>query len=524
MCFYHSLILFATAMLLYLYWSFKNAYKFFEHRGIPFVKPSSLLFGNMADVIFMRTTLPEKYVQFYKQLAPHKFGGILTMKKPTIVFRDPELIKKILIKDFASFTDRGFNTVRKIEPLSHSLFTMKGDEWKTLRVKLSNSFSSGKMKMMFPILKECGEKLSRVIEEINVNRTFDVKDLASRYTTDTVGSCVLGLGSNSLDNPNSEFRKIGEKIFVFRYAAFFRSIWTNMPETLIKLFNITLINPTIQKRFAKMIDDTIKYREENNISRNDFMDRMIALKSQVSSQIPNDVEEDKDLQKFVDQVGQKYLRSNKHIDITNDLLAAQAFVFFAGGFGVTAITLSNILLELSLNGGIQDKVRQEIFHVLSSNGGELTYDNMKQMTYTDMVIAETLRKYPPAAVLFREAGENYKIPDTDVIIPAGTSIIVPTYGIHLDELFYENPTEFRPERFTAEEKAKRSSCTYLPFGEGPRICIAERFANLQVKVGLIYAIKNFTYRVSPEMKLPMEYRKVFGLLNPESGILLQRQK
>ena len=60
-----------------------------------------------------------------------------------------------------------------------------------------------------------------------------------------------------------------------------------------------------------------------------------------------------------------------------------------------------------------------------------------------------------------------------MIIPANTSIIIPVYGIHTDEKYYDKPDEFRPERFTEEEKAKRSKYTYLPFGDGPRVCIGQ---------------------------------------------------
>ena len=60
-----------------------------------------------------------------------------------------------------------------------------------------------------------------------------------------------------------------------------------------------------------------------------------------------------------------------------------------------------------------------------------------------------------------------------MIIPAHTSIIIPVYGIHLDQKYYDNPEEFRPERFTEEEKAKRPNYTYLPFGDGPRVCIGK---------------------------------------------------
>uniref|UniRef100_A0AAT9UUR2 Cytochrome P450 6PZ12 n=1 Tax=Maconellicoccus hirsutus TaxID=177089 RepID=A0AAT9UUR2_MACHI len=516
-----SFLLLILSLFLYLYWSFKKAHMFFENLNVPYLKPN-LIFGNMTDVMLLRKSLAEVYRDIYNKLEPHRFGGVFTMKKPTFLIRDPELIRDILIKDFAFFSDRGITSDRTNEPMSYHLFNMKGDEWKNLRIKLTSTFTSGKMKMMFPLLTRCGEKLSQVIDKIPENESFDVKDLFARYTTDAIGTCAFGLETNSLDNPNSEFRIMGKKIFEFRYKSLIRTLWTNIPSSLVKLLNLTIVDTKIEKFFMNIVDTTVKYREQNNITRSDFLDLLIALKNNTILQKFHDGAEQDDLQKFLHQIGDKFVKSD--VEMTNDLLAAQAFLFFAAGFETSSTTLGYALLELCLNPTIQDEVRREIHQVLTSNDNQLTYDAVKKMKYTDMVIAETLRKYPPAAMLFRRCCENYKIPQTKVIIPANTSVIVSIYGIHMDEKYYTNSEQFRPERFTEQEIAKRPNYTYLPFGEGPRVCIAERFAKMKVKIGLIYALKDFSYQVSPEMKFPLEFEKNFGLLTPRDSIRLLRQK
>lgn len=84
-----------------------------------------------------------------------------------------------------------------------------------------------------------------------------------------------------------------------------------------------------------------------------------------------------------------------------------------------------------------------------------------------------MRKYPPVPVLQRECNRDFKIPESDVVIPAGTSVQFSILGMHRDPLHYPNPERFDPDRFTEEEKAKRHHFAYLPFGEGPRNCIGE---------------------------------------------------
>ncbi|XP_065214564.1 cytochrome P450 6k1-like [Planococcus citri] len=519
---YNSVILLIISSVLYLYWYLKKTYSFFEQHGIPYIKPT-FVFGNLTDVILLRKSMAEAFADLYKSLEPHKFAGIYAGTKPMIMIRDPELLKDILIKDFAYFSDRGFNVDQTLEPLSYNLFLMKGDEWRNLRMKLTTTFTTGKMKMMFPLVQRCAEKFQKVIDNTPSHESIDIKDLAARYTTDVIGSCAFGLDTNSLENPDSEFRMMGKKLLQFRFRSLLRFLQLNIPAKLIKLFNITLVDVKYQNFFGETVYKTIDYREKNNVVRKDLLDLLIGLKSEKSSDLPKDATEQEDLQKFLDGVGGDKDGKN-NLKITDELLAAQALLFFLAGFETSSTNLCYVLFELSQNEHIQDKVRQEINDVISANDGQLNYDVLKQMTYVDMVIEESLRKYPPLSILSRRTSQNYKIRDSDVVIPAETSIIVSVYGIHSDEKYYDNPQEFRPERFTEEEKSKRPNFTYLPFGEGPRYCIGARFAKLNVKMGLIYALRNFSYQVSPKMKFPIEFDKNFGLLAPSNSVLIQREK
>lgn len=135
--------------------------------------------------------------------------------------------------------------------------------------------------------------------------------------------------------------------------------------------------------------------------------------------------------------------------------------------------MSFALYELALNPDVQDKLAEEIRKYTSENGDKLTYDLLQEMKYLDMVVSETLRKYPPVGNLFRQCTKPYTIPGTNVLIEAETRVFIPIYAIHRDPKYYPNPEKFDPERFTPEEKAKRHPMIYMPFGEGPRNCIGK---------------------------------------------------
>lgn len=116
-----------------------------------------------------------------------------------------------------------------------------------------------------------------------------------------------------------------------------------------------------------------------------------------------------------------------------------------------------------------------------------------------------MRKYPPATNLLRIVTKPYKVPDTNIKLPNGLMVLVPIYALHNDPEFYPNPEIYNPDRFTPEETQKRNPFTFMPFGEGPRVCIGLRFGMMQAKVGLATLLNNFTFELSPRTTVPLEF-------------------
>lgn len=82
-----------------------------------------------------------------------------------------------------------------------------------------------------------------------------------------------------------------------------------------------------------------------------------------------------------------------------------------------------------------------------------------------------MRMYPPVPILDRECKNSYPIPGTNLVLPKNTHVNIAVLGMHYDPEYYPNPRKFDPDRFSEENKSKRPQYTYLPFGDGPRICI-----------------------------------------------------
>jgi cytochrome P450 family 6 len=196
--------------------------------------------------------------------------------------------------------------------------------------------------------------------------------------------------------------------------------------------------------------------------------------------------------------------------IDDKLIAAQVYIFFLAGFETSSTTMSFAMYELAANPEIQKKLYNEIQTVYEKHCC-ISYDAICEMEYLDRVIRgkfcikikiliietkavnvmkkvsivfknikflETLRKYPPVAMTQRVCEESYQIPGTDVVIEKGTKVLVPIYAIHHDPLYYKNPDVFDPDRFLDENKKLRDNYAFLPFGDGPRICIGNSQINL----------------------------------------------
>jgi cytochrome P450 family 6 len=134
--------------------------------------------------------------------------------------------------------------------------------------------------MMFNLITECAEQLQQYLDKPARNGDIlEMKDIMARFTTDIIGSCAFGLNSNTLRNSNSEFRKMGKRVFELSVAINLRKLLRTFSSFLPKLFHVTLLTDEMSKFFMGIVKDVIDYREKNNVVRNDFMQLLIQLKN-----------------------------------------------------------------------------------------------------------------------------------------------------------------------------------------------------------------------------------------------------
>lgn len=479
-----------------VYFYFQRKFSYWKNRGVPHIEPKFPVgnlswkgFGNFRDV----------FERLYNLRAESPFVGAYFLANPVAVATDLDFIKDVLVKDFNNFHGRGVYVNERDDPISAHLFSLDGPKWKSLRMKLSPTFTSGKMKFMFPTIVDVSEQFNQALSEmLHDHSEIDVKEILACFTTDVIGTCAFGLECNSLKDPNAMFRAYGRKVFTPSKLRSIRLVFFRVPK-LAAALRLSIFGKEINNFFMGIVNQTIEHREKNNIKRNDFMDMLIDLKN-------NDTLDE----------GKK-IKLGK---LTLEQVAAQAFVFFLAGFETSSTTMMFALYELALNPDIQEKLRTEIDTVYGKHEGRLTYEAIKDMVYLDQVINETLRKYPPVPALQRVAQDNYKVANSKLVIEKGTTVMIPAYQIQHDERYYPNPEKFDPDRFLPEAWKSRHPMTFLSFGDGPRNCIGMRFGRMQSRVGLAMLLKN--YRFEPSEKTPIPLKLVVGgILAPINGMHLK---
>ncbi|CAD7079475.1 unnamed protein product [Hermetia illucens] len=428
---------------------------------------------------------------------------------PAVIATDLDFIKDVLIRDFNYFTDRGVPHNEKIDPLTGNLFALDGQKWRTLRTKLSPTFTSGRMKFMFPTVLEVADRFIETLGELlQTQKTLEVKDLLARFTTDVIGTCAFGIQCNSLKDPNAEFRMYGRKQLENPPHGPLVMALMNMFPKISDMLRLTRAHRDVTKFFMDIVRETVDFREKNNIRRNDFMDLLIQLKNHATL-------EGEDHESVESKIIDK---------LTLEELAAQAFIFFVGGFETSSSTLTLTLYELSKHQDIQDKCRAEINRVLEKYNGKLSYEAMNEMHYVEQTVLETLRKYPILPVILRQCINDYQVRGTKVVIEKGTPVQIPAYAIHHDPEIYPDPEKFDPDRFLPENVKLRHSVAFLSFGDGPRNCIGLRFGKMQSRIGLIMLLKSYRFHLSSKSPDPLVFSKKSFLLAPVGGMHLDVEK
>lgn len=261
----------------------RKRFLFFEENGFLYETPK-FPFGNLKGVgkeLHMAYRVKEMYEKF-KGKAP--LFGIYFFATPDVVLTDLDTIKNVLVRDFDYFRNRGIYSNAKDDPLSANMFSMEDQTWKNIRAKVTPTFTSGKMKMMFKTLVSIADNLVEQLEnESNLNN-IEVKERLAKFTTDVIGNIAFGLEMNAIKDPDSEFRRMGKRIFSTDANLQIKIFFMTSFQTLARKLGMRFFPEDVSEFFLRTIRETVEYREKNKIERNDVVDLLMKLKDDGTGQ------------------------------------------------------------------------------------------------------------------------------------------------------------------------------------------------------------------------------------------------
>lgn len=355
--------------------------------------------------------------------------------------------------------------------IGENVFTSDGDYWKQQRKLMQPSFHYHHISAYADTMVEYAQQ---AIESWQENDELDIDEIMTATAMNVITKTMFG------GEVGSEAHRIGELLTeLFVHADVRNGVLLGYPLWL----------PTESNRRLKEVVSEIR-----NFLRN-FID-----KRRKSGEDTGDLLSM--LLMAQDEAG---------LGMTDEQVMNEAVTIFGAGHETTAYTLTWAWYALSQNSEVEAKLHEELDTVL--NGRPPALEDLKQLTYTDKVIKETLRLYPTAFAITRQIAETVKIGDYK--FPKNNVLMIAPWTLGRDSRWFPNPLEFNPDRWTSEFEAEMPKYAYIPFGAGPRVCIGNQFALMEAKLILATIAQQFSLSLKPNFQT--KPHRAFTL-RPDNGM------
>ncbi|MFC7205115.1 cytochrome P450 [Haloferax namakaokahaiae] len=398
--------------------------------GVPFAKNT---FQYAAGPLSFITDVAREY----GPVAHYELGGISFYQ-----LSDPELVEHVLVQANQKYI-KGELFQGSLGPvLGEGLLTSEGEFWRQQRHLMQPAFLPQMLERYSDVMVEYTERMLSSWED---GQTRDIHDDMMSLTVEIAAKTLFDV------DIREEESAVGDALeTVMDYSS------TNMrrpveiprwvPTPLNRRYKSALAD--LQEVVGRIVNDYRDGKADEDAS--DVVSLLLSFRDENGDPLP-----------------EKQIRD----ELVTILLA---------GHETTALALTYTLHLLGRNPDQEAMLHEELDSVLG--GGRASFASLGDLTYTEQVVKEGMRVYPPVWELIREAAE----PDTvgGYEVPVGQTVAVQQWVLHRDPRFYDDPEQFRPSRWTSEFEKALPAYAYFPFGGGPRRCIGDRFAMMEARLVL----------------------------------------
>lgn len=377
------------------------------------------------------------------------FSVRLLKNKYVILSRDNEVAEYILQKNQKNYHKSALQATYLSKYLGKGLLTVNGDFWLKQRRLIQPAFHKQKMNQLVQTIEST---IASELTDLPENQTVNLYPIMNNLAFNVVAKSLFHI--TSLQNKLNRIKIIIEDVqnFLIKEIRLPHKVWW------FKLTGQTKKHFELAMESNAILNEIIEERKQSGETHNDLLDMLLETRYE-------DTGEPMSKEQLIDEIK----------------------ILFIAGHETTANALTFTFHLLATHPEIQQKLFDEITAIQNETSD--TIEQLQKMTYTNAVINESMRLYPPAWITDRENVEDDSLLDYN--IRKGTLVGISFYELHRNPKYWENPDYFNPERFLGEQK-KKSMQYFYPFGAGPRMCIGMGFAMYEMSLALAYIIKKYT--------------------------------
>ena len=411
-----------------------------------------------------------KYTELFGDTFRFYLGGI----KEAIVTTNPAVIQHVLKTNAENYQKSEIQVKRMGHFLGKGLLTTHGEAWKTQRRLIQKGFAPKQLEALTAIMQDSLAESLRDFEQQVQDGPVDIYSHLMKMTFAMVARSLFGakLKDDDIDVVSNTICTVQEFI----------------------------VRQTIQPYLNPWFEVTGELRKHEKMRAHADGILMEYIKARRQQEPGNDL-----LQTLMDA------RYSDGEGMSDELVLSESMQLLVAGHETSSNGLSWLLYLLSSRPDCLERVRQEFDSVLGD--APLGFADVPKLEFTTQVIQEGLRLYPPFWMIDRMAIGDDQV--GDVVIPRGSTVIVYVYGAHHAPGYWESPENFDPERFLKGSEKLRTPFTYLPFGGGPRVCIGNHYAMLQILMILSELLRKYDFQLVPGQTI--EARPMV-ILRPKHGI------
>ncbi|XP_053962930.1 probable cytochrome P450 6u1 [Anastrepha ludens] len=472
----------------------KTSLSHWKRRGILHEKPKFLV-GNLGGVGGKRhiSSVLEQLYEKYKGQAP--FIGCYAYLKPMVLVLDLELAAKVLVQHTNYFKERGVFGNAPHDPLSANLLQQDGADWERLNSVVCPTFVEENIIQMLPTLEKVASAMHRSVKQSEPHNVIPINKLVDCYNIDVISTLAFGVSGETFLNSDTEFRRMARSYL--KDFNIFRLYFLMYFPNVARLLRYKNYEQAATDYFLKLVRQKLFELEWSRIdNRSSFFQMFAELKRD----------------------------RNPKKRLSDEEIAAQAFSFILMGLETCNSAMTFCLYELALQPELQRRVREEICGVLKGNENGMDKMKLEEMNLLKQCLYETLRKHTPYAFLLRNTNKDYEVPNSIFMLRTDNHLVIPIAAIHRDPELYPEPNKFDPERFSKENVQRRHPMAFLPFGVGRRYCLAQKFAEMQMLVGLATLLRHYSFSPCRETPIPLVYDNTRLVLAPKGELRLAVQR